>query len=241
MPTTRPRPPPPSLAPPSLEESFVDAIVGGLEPGWIERARARFEERTGRFDASDPFHEERMRALSDELVCDQRLPDGRTPAERAAERLLSDGDPEARRWTLALTRSERGLFRAEHVASEVRLRCLLGGALFRVALDGGPTSPARRLRPGDLFDGRLVPLGSSIRVLAGMIFHPEQAHPSILALVPRALERGVGRGDLLDGLLRMRMRHDRFTSMHARHVYRLDALETREIQSAAWTTSRAPR
>jgi hypothetical protein len=35
----------------------------------------------------------------------------------------------------------------------------------------------------------------------------------------------------------MRMRHDRFVSIHARHVYRIDALDTLEIKSASWKRS----
>lgn len=225
----------------SPEEAVVNGLIAELPPALIEQARSAFEARTGAFSSSDPFHEERMRAFSDELVCSPS-PDGLpSPAARALERAGAEGrDDELRGWLLALVGCERGLFRVEQrTEDEVALRSLLGDAPFRVSLGGSPTSPAARLRPGDVFDGRLAPVEGSIRLLAGMVFHPEQAHASILAIVPAALARGVPHEALLDSLLRMRMRHDRFTSMHARHVYRLDALDTREIQAASWTNRRA--
>jgi hypothetical protein len=90
------------------------------------------------------------------------------------------------------------------------------------------------LRAGDVLDGRIAPVGGAIHVLPGMIFHPEEAHEPLVALLGRALTEGRARGDVLDALLRMRMRHDRFVSIHARHLYRVEALDTREIKAAAW-------
>ena len=67
-----------------------------------------------------------------------------------------------------------------------------------------------------------------------MVFHREEAHEALFALVRAAVASGLPRREILDGLLRMRMRHDRFTSIHARHLYRIEALATKEIQTASW-------
>jgi hypothetical protein len=212
-------------------EAVIEALVAETPRSVLEAARAAFEERGGAFSTGDAFHEERIRAFSDELVCDVRMADGLTPAERA--RAMPHSDAEAG-WIEALTRSERSLFRVEIHGARPVLRCLLGGALYAVALDLEPRDPAARLREGDVFDGRIAPLGGAIRVLPGMVFHREEAHEALFALLPRTLAAGLARRAILDGLLRMRMRHDHFTSIHARHLYRADALETREIQAASW-------
>ena len=237
MPGDRPRPTPPELAQASDVEALVDALVAGLPPHVIEAARADYEARGGAFSTSDAFHEERMRGFSDHLVCAHRLEDGRTPAERA---LAASSDDEARTaWLRALASSERSLFRVEARGRESLLRCLLGGAVLRVALDADARAQAARLREGDVFDGRIAALRGEIRLLPGMIFHREEAHAPLLAMLPRLLAEGRERGVILDGLLRMRMRHDRFTSIHARHLYRPDALATPEIQAASWKAGRA--
>lgn len=239
MPTPRPRPTPPELAPSSLVEGLLDTLVAGLSGDVVEAARASFEARGGAFTTADPFHEERIRAFSDELVCEHRLAGGRTAAERALADVPEGDASEVGGWLRALTRSERSLFRAEVNAGRATLRCLLGGTLLWVRLDADPRDAAARLREGDVFDGRIVPLRGEIRVLPGMVFHREEAHEALFVLVRDAVAKGLPRGEILDGLLRMRMRHDRFTSIHARHLYRLEALATREIQTASWKGPRA--
>jgi hypothetical protein len=228
---SRPRPAPPELASPSFVESLIDTLVGALDAREVDAARARFEARTGAFTTADPFHEERIRAFSDELVCETPGPDGRTPAARARDAVPAGDRSEAARWLEGLARAERSLFRAELEPDGPRLRCLLGGARYRVVLDDGPSA---RLRSGDVLDGRIAPVAGAIHVLPGMIFHPEEAHAPLSALVARAVADGRDRREVLDGLLRMRMRHDRFVSIHARHLYRLESLDTREIKAADW-------
>jgi len=231
VPAPRTRPVPPELAAPSLIESLVETLVSGLPQASIDEARAAFEARCGTFSTEDPFHEERIRAFSDELVCDYRGPDGRSAAARALASVPVADAGDTAEWVRGLARAERSLFRAELDASGARLRCLLGGAVYRVRLEDGATS---RLRTGDVFDGRIAPVRGEIRVLPGVVFHREEAHEPLLALLPDAVQSGRERRAILDGLLRMRMRHDRFVSIHARHVYRLDALDTVEIKAAPW-------
>ena len=104
----------------------------------------------------------------------------------------------------------------------------LGGARF--ALD---ERAAERLTVGDVFDGRLLVL-DAIVLAPGIIFHPPETHEALDELVEGLTPFDGERAPVLDGLLRMRMRLDRFTSIRARHIYRREALDERDILSAAW-------
>lgn len=225
------------LAPPSRVEVLIDSLVSALPTDEVARARAQYETRCGSFTIEDPFFEERMRAFSDELVCEVRGEDGLTPAARAL-RAIETTDPRDTEendaaWLRGLSKAERGLFvvDARVDVARARLVALLGGARFDVRIDEGP---AVRLRPGDVFDGRLAPVGGCIRVLPGLLFHPRQAHEAIASMLADPSLAARSRSDVLDGLARMRMRLDRFVSIHARHVYRVDALDTVEILAASW-------
>ena len=230
----------PEAPAPSFVEGLIDTLVARASSAERDAARAAFESRGGAFNTADPFHEERIRAFSDDLVCAYRSVDGLTLAERAAREIPAGDGSEAGIWLRALTRSERSVYRVEIASSGPALRCLLGGSVLLVRLDADPREPSARLREGDVFDGRALPVHDEVRVLPGMVFHREEAHDALFSLVPQALARGLSREAILDGLLRMRMRHDRFTSMHARHLYRVDALTTREIQAASWKGPKAP-
>ncbi len=243
VPERRPRNPPraltvPEAPAPSFAEGLIETLVARASSREREEARAAFEARGGAFTTADTFHEERIRAFSDELVCAYRGASGLTLAEQAAAELPTADTSEAGAWVRALTRSERSIYRVELAAAGPAIRCLLGGSVLLVRLDADPREPSARLREGDVFDGRAVPVRDEVRVLPGMIFHREEAHDALFALVPQALSRGMSRTAIVDGLLRMRMRHDRFTSIHARHLYRVDALTTREIQAASWKPPR---
>lgn len=218
----------------SFVEGLIDTLVARASSAERDAARASFEARGGAFTTADTFHEERIRAFSDELVCAHRGVDGHTLAERAVGEIPAGDASETSAWLRALTRSERSVYRVEIATGGPAIRCLLGGSVLLVRLDADPREPSARLREGDVFDGRAVPVRDEVRVLPGMVFHREEAHEALFALVPQALARGLSRAAILDGLLRMRMRHDRFTSIHAKHLYRVDALSTREIQAASW-------
>lgn len=225
----RPRPPPPELAAAAYEEALVDGVVATLDAAFRDQARARFEQLGGAFSSSDPFHEERIRAFSDWLLAEARDARGQTPAQLAWLAAPVE-DVERRAWLAGIAVAERSLFRVERAAAGLVLRCLLGGAVYRVSLEGS----ASRLREGDIFDGRIAPVRGVIRVLPGVVFHPAEAHASLLELTARARSESTPRSAVLDGLLRMRMRHDRFVSIHARHVYRFEHLATLEVNAAPW-------
>ncbi len=218
-------------------DTLVDRIVAESDQAEVARARAEFAARTGPFEPEDRWFEERTRAAFDYALSGWGEPRGalvRSWAARAGE--------EERRAALALPRSLRGLFRVEpgegartDVSSgggeHVRLTELLGGAPLRVRIEGGLGS---RLRAGDVFDGRVLLFEGAVRVLPGMVFHPAEALAALDEILAAARREERADASILDGLLRMRMRFDRFTGMHARHVYRWDAIDKQEILAASW-------
>ncbi|MEQ9079307.1 MAG: hypothetical protein RLP09_35945 [Sandaracinaceae bacterium] len=202
----------------ALSLQLTDAD-GGAD---LDRARATFWARTGEFALEDPFYEARTRALFDFWLCDWRSADGSRPAAR-------NRDPELAAVAAACPHAERGLFRVVEEAP-LRVEELLFGAAFRLPA----VEASGRLRAGDVFDGRLLVVSDEIQVTPGLLFHPPETHEALDALLPDARELGLERADILDGLLRMRMRLHRFTSIRPRHIYRLDALLEADINSAGW-------
>lgn len=201
-----------------LERALNDLTA--RDDGELERAREVFHERTGEFGSADACYEERIRAFFDWFLVDHRTARGVAPAEDWARGARDDEARVAR----ALLDSERSLWAA---IDDGLLVDLLGGARLRLEDD--------RVREGDRFDGRLLVLGDGIHLAPGIVFHPPQTHDALDEMLaelgaPAELERA----DVLDGLLRMRMRLDRFTSIRPRHIYRVALLEEREILSAGW-------
>lgn len=221
---------------PMLDEALEDLVRratdadGGADLG---RAREAFHERAGAFEPGEPGYEPRIQFFLDWYLCAWVAPDGTRPALRVArteaERALA----------LACARAERSLFTVLEVGdAQLRVADPLGGGRYRIAHERGPGP--ERLRAGDLFDGHLVVLDARIRVLPGRIFHPPEAHEPLAAILDRArAEVSLDRAELLDALLRMQMRLERFTSMRARHIYRWEALGERDILSAGWARKSA--
>lgn len=216
-------------------EEVLEALVrratevdGGAD---LARARDLFHARTGAFEPGEPWYEARIRFFLDWYLCAFTSDDGTSPGERVASSPLEHAVARACR------RAARGLYEVlETDGGLMRIADHLGGARFRVAHG---TGPVERLRVGDLFDGHLVALDEHILVLPGPIFHPPETHEPIALILARVRsEGGPEREALLDALLRMRMRLDRFTSMRARHVYRWEALAERDILSASWARRR---
>jgi len=204
----------------TLERIVADlsALDGGAE---LDRARAVFHDRTGEFEVADRWYEERIGFFFDWFLCDFG----------GAARWLDvelDADDTSRRIARACTRSARSLYRVRSIDEGVLLDDRLGGARFEL-----DERAASRLTVGDVFDGRLLVV-DSIVLAPGIIFHPPETHEALDELVGSLTPFDGERSQVLDGLLRMRMRLDRFTSIRARHIYRREALEERDILSAAW-------
>ena len=204
----------------TLERIVADLseLDGGAE---LDRARAAFHEQTGEFDVADSWYEERIAFFFDWFLCDFG----------GAARWLDvkvDVDEAARQIARACTRSARSLYRVRSIEDGVLLDDRLGGARF--ALDD---RTAARLTVGDVFDGRLLVV-DTIALAPGIIFHAPETHEALDEIVESLTPFDGERAPVLDGLLRMRMRLDRFTSIRARHIYRREALDERDILSAAW-------
>lgn len=215
-----------------LEEALETLVrrASDLDAGAdLTRAREEFCARTGDFEPGERWYEARIRFFLDWYVTEWRASDGSSAAERSAR---TQGESVM---ASALRESSRGLFEVLEVAEDGRLRLAerVGGARFWVAASHTPQG-LEPVRVRDMFDGRLLVLDRRIVLMPGLIFHPAEAHAPLEQLLVRAREARIPRGDLLDGLLRMRMRLDRFTSMRARHIYRWEALGDRTILSAAW-------
>lgn len=207
--------------------AWATALDGGAD---LTEARAAFERATGGFADVDPWYEERIRAFLDWYVCEWRAARGETTVARWIRQAeASPAELEAAR---ALVRPARGLYAVAEgeEGAELRVEDRIGGARFRVASD----SAAGRLRPGDLFDGRLVLAGETVRVLAGAVFHPRDAYEAIDALLAEATRRDTRTVELLDPMLRMRMRLDRFTSIRAKHIYTFAAVAEMDVLAAPW-------
>lgn len=207
-------------------EAMVEHAIAMLDERDLAGAREVFHARTGPFEPGEPFYEERVRAFFDWALVEHRqgaLLRALLPRLGAAHRELA----------IAMMRSMRSLYRVgerERHGQPV-LQCMLGGARFEVRRDDGP---AARLRPGDVLDGRLVGTRQGVLLAPGPIFHPREAHEAIERLLAEAQAAHRRDATLLDPLLRMRMRFDRFASIHARHVYRYDAIDRTEILAAPW-------
>lgn len=209
-------------------EGLVERVIATVPLPELAAAREVFHARTGAFEANEPFYEERIRAFFDWLAIDHQ--GGAILRRYVAQHARTD---EERSLAGRLATSMRSLWR---VTDRARDRdpivvCMLGGARFVVRRDDGPAS---RLTAGDVLDGRLVAAGSIALLAPGPVFHPREVHDALERLLADARAQGRSAESLLDPLLRMRMRFDRFTSMHARHVYRVDALDRIEILAASW-------
>jgi hypothetical protein len=215
-----------------IVEEVLEALVrrateadGGVDLG---RAREAFHQHAGSFEPGDLGYEPRIRFFLDWYLCAWVSADGSRPAARVAR------SPEEQAIAGACANAERTLLSVVEVdGAQVRVSDPLGGARLRITQAPGPG--AERLRAGDVLDGHLVVLDERILLMPGPIFHPPEAHESLAAILARARdERTLERAELLDALLRMQLRLERFTSMRARHIYRWEALGERDILSAGW-------
>lgn len=201
-----------------LERAIEDLTA--RDGGELERARALFYERTGEFASGDACFEERIRAFFDWFLVDHRDARGEPPAATWAKS-AAEADVRVAR---ALVRSERSLWAAR---ADGLVEDLLGGARYRLE--------DARVREGDRFDGRLLVLDDVLAFAPGIVFHPPQTHEALDEMLAElGAPAELARADVLDGLLRMRMRLDRFTSIRPKHIYRVALLEEREILSAGW-------
>ena len=216
----------------------VERMAREANPSTVARARVAFEAATGPFASGDAWYEERIGAFFDFALAS--FEGGALARAFATRGDVADGE---RALAVAVTRAERSLFRVERTDSGLVCESLFG-ARYRIPATG----VAARLLGGERVDGRLVATDEAFELMPGALFHPAEAHDAIDAIVLELRAKGApptagSQAAVADALLRMRMRFDRVTSMHARHVYRYDAIERTEILAASWARpeGRAPR
>ncbi|MBX3271577.1 MAG: hypothetical protein KF729_15030 [Sandaracinaceae bacterium] len=207
-----------------LDDRRIELWIGDLTGRGgdaLDRAREVFHQRTGAFEVGDPWYEERIRAFFEWYLCDHG------GAERWLE-AQARPSPEDRALARACARSARSLYTVREVGADGATLALddrLCGGRFEVL---GPA-----LAVGDTFDGRILAL-DALHLSPGLVFHPPETHEPLAALLDAITPLDGDRAPILDGLLRMRMRLDRFTSIRAKHLYRVEALHDRDILSAGW-------
>jgi hypothetical protein len=210
-------------------EALLERVIAEVDPNELARARDEYHALAGPFAPADPFYEERIRAFLDWLVIERN---GGTTLRSflARHRELSDTDQALGR---ALLSSMRSLYRVHQNERDTTIQCVFDSARFMVQTG---ELPASRLRDGDMLDGRALGIEGVVMLAPGPVFHPREAHAAIETLVRQAREQKRSETNILDSLLRMRMRFDRFHSIRAEHVYRLDALDRTEILAASWAS-----
>ena len=207
----------------ALLERWISQLTehdGGVS---LDRAREIFHERTGPFDVGERWYEPRLRFFFEWFLCD-------FGGARLWLETHPDADDHDRLVARACETSARSLYTVSAAGhGQIQLDDRLGGGRFVVPAKGA----AERLSPGETFDGRLLVLEEPC-LSRGILFHPPQTHHALEALLSEIAPVEGDRVPVLDGLLRMRMRLDRFTSIRAEHIYQIDALADRSINSAAW-------
>ncbi len=200
-----------------LHETLFERVLSWLASSHgeahLQEARGAFERATGAITEGQVDYESRIAHFLEQQLCEG------TPSPFAA---FADAHPtlsEAERRELAgWLRSHRSLFLFE--GPEQGVRDLVLGGRYRVWL----SEPERRLTPGDIFDGRLIPLAELALLGPGKVFHPREAHEALLALLAQVDFDSLPHPELLNGLLAMRTRYLTFESVRAEHVYQARAL-----------------
>ncbi|HEX5658718.1 MAG TPA: hypothetical protein VFX59_16060 [Polyangiales bacterium] len=197
----------------TLFERVLSWLVSTRGEAHLHAARTEFEGATGAIVEGQIDYESRIAHFLEQHLCTG------APSPVAA---FADAHPalaEVERRELAgWLRSHRSLFVYE--GPEQGVRDLVLGGRYRVWL----SEPERRLTPGDIFDGRLLPLADMALLGPGKVFHPREAHQALAALLAQVDFDSLPHAELLNGLLAMRTRFLTFESVRAEHVYQARAL-----------------
>jgi hypothetical protein len=211
----------------SEAESTIHALIDRLSERYsagenkLEAMRAREEyfERAGKvFDDDAELFDGRMASFLEWYVLERPFAGGPPPVVRA----LAD----TRTWTVEdrrrlahLAASHRTLFELYGVVNRVLdVEDVIGGARFQVV----ERRKTIGFSPGDLFEARLVWDGQSAVFGRTFLFHPPDAHQTILDAVEGAVERGVKRDAILFQLSRHHIRWHRLGHTGAAKIYRGD-------------------
>ncbi|HEY6878979.1 MAG TPA: hypothetical protein VI299_13220 [Polyangiales bacterium] len=197
----------------TLLERALSWLVSTHGEAHLHAARSAFERATGAITEGQGDYESRIAHFLEQHLCES------DPSPIAAFAATQPGLLEAERRELAgWLRSHRSLFVFEGADQGVR-DLVLGGS-YRVWL----SDAEQRLTPGDIFDGRVLPLAELLVLGPGKVFHPREAHEALLSLLTQVDFDSLPHAQLLNGLLAMRTRFLTFESVRAEHVYQARAL-----------------
>jgi hypothetical protein len=186
----------------------------------VVAARADWERLTGEVRPEHELYHERSDAFVEWYLLDRKSPGGpgagRTPVEVAIDQASDDS-------TRAALRSLRTAQRSLYLVASLRP----GGLVLDDVYGGGrfDVDERRRLpgvRQGDLLDARLVADPEQLyRLLLGRAvqFHPREAAPTLIALVKEGRQRGEPRAQLLNHLLRLRLRALAYRHVSPARIY----------------------
>jgi hypothetical protein len=197
----------------TLFERVLSWLVSTRGEAHLHAARTEFERATGAITEGQLDYESRIAHFLEQHLC------AGDPSAFSAFADAQAGLSEPERRELAgWLRSHRSLFVFD--GPEQGVRDLVLGGKYRVWL----SEPERRLTPGDIFDGRLIPLAELTLLGPGKVFHPREAHEALNALLAQVDFDSLPHDELLDALLAMRTRFLTFESVRAEHVYQARAL-----------------
>jgi hypothetical protein len=182
------------------------------------RAREEYFDRAGKvFDDDAELFEGRMASFLEWYVMERPFKEGPPPAVRALDdRSFS---PDERRGIAQLAASHHSLFELYAVAEhELDVEDVIGGARLAVI----ERRKTIGFSPGDLFEARVIWDGEAVVFGRTFLFHPPDAHAAALDWVEAAVERGVGREEILFHLSRNHIRWHRLGHTGAAKIYRGD-------------------
>jgi hypothetical protein len=178
----------------------------------VVRLRDAFAQRTGAFSSEDPWFERRSRAFWDDALTRGGL----------GEALALELPDEMRATATRFSTAHRGLFDLEVSPEGVRFRDEWSGVELFVSVFDEATRAGIFRHQGGLADARLVADDAgAVYMLPGAFFHPDDATPSIEAVVDEAKRRGMSKDAALDALLLMEHRLVTLSRVKASYAYRL--------------------
>jgi hypothetical protein len=198
-------------------DAALEHFAGPAHAAELAAAQASFRQRTGEYEAGQPWYEERIRLFHDWFLFDHVLDCGEVPLARfVSERGAALTGAQRDVYGDLLRTGHRSVFEVCRLGSTVELFDRIGRARYQVAAEAGLAG----LEPGELLDARLLGTGALLGLSRGLLVHPRPARAAIQALVEHAREAGArAPWDLVDLLARMKLAWDRADSPRVAAIY----------------------
>jgi len=190
----------------------------------IVRAKQEYFSQTGgEVHEDDRCFESRLQAFFNWYLFDRKL-DGVTPAQR----FLQDRGAELRGpdkdVLLGFTQTRLGLYeyrgRGGLLLGPKKGQVRVRDAITRKHSDVTERRQMHGLEIGDLFEARLVPVGSTLHFSTSFTYHPREMNPVILREIKKRKKKGsVDVRTLVWELERMSLQADRFKNVNIEAIY----------------------